>query len=150
MTCSSLIGLVIASLLGITGSLPAHAQNQPSFKAISKAQGAPFDLTATETARLPTKSYLDVPGFHERSAPGTRWLMCVYSALAAERSFTHWFAVYPANNSTRVVVGFTNSGNAKPKDILGTDYVQKNVLGDSPMPVTKMADFCGSLAQYKS
>ena len=139
-----------SALLCTALSLAASAQGLPSFKASAKAQGAPFDLVATETDRLPTKSYLDVPGFHERTAPATRWLMCVYTALAVERGFTRWWVVYPAEGRTRVVVGLTNDAGPAPQVLFGPDYDATRLLGDAPMPVTKMADMCGDLSAYKS
>lgn len=144
-----LMRLAGAALFGALVAMPANAQSQASFRASSKVQGASFDLMATETDRFPSKSYLDVPGFHERPAPGARWLMCVYTALAVERGFTHWFVVYPAESSTRVVVGFTNSSGAKPQDVLGPDYDSKRVLGGDSMPVSKMTGMCGDISQYK-
>lgn len=124
-------------------SIYAAAQSPALFKASSKDQGAPFDLVVTETERLPTKSYLDVPGFHERTAPGARWLMCAYTALAIERRFSHWFVVYPQAGSNRLVVGLANSGAAAASEVLGGDYVKDRTIGEQAMPVEKMAGFCG-------
>jgi len=132
----------IAALASLVCAVTA-AQGVPLFSASSKAQGASFDLVVTETQRLPTKSYLTVPGFHERTAPGARWLMCAYTALAMERGFSHWFVVYPPEGSSRVVVGLSNSPGASPLLLLGSDYVQSLAVGEQMMPVEKMAAFCG-------
>ena len=121
----------------------ALAQEKPPFVASSKAQGAPFDLVATETDRFPTKSYLEVPGFHDRTAPGARWLMCAYTALAIQRGFSHWSVVYPAQGSARIVVGLSNSLMASPSELLGEDYAKDRLVGEGMMPVQKMATFCG-------
>jgi hypothetical protein len=115
---------------------------RPSFQASSKGQGASFNLVVTETARFPSKSYLEVPGFHERSAPGARWLMCAYTALAKQRGFSHWLVVYPQEGSTRVVVGLTNSEFARAQAVLGSDYSNDRIVGERPMPVAKLAALC--------
>jgi hypothetical protein len=106
-------------------------------------QGTPFRLAVTETERLPTKSYLNVPGFHDRSAPGSRSLMCFYTALAIEREFAYWFVVYPGQESNRVVVAFSNAANDSPEKLLGEDYIKALALGNDMMPVAKMAALCG-------
>ena len=134
--------LVLALTLG-SASLSASSQNGTMASASSKAQGAPFDLLVAETERAPTKSYLSVPGFHERTAPGARWLMCAYTALAVERGFSYWYVVYPAPTSSRVVVGLSNLANASPAEVLGPDYVKEHAVGEGMMPVERMATFCG-------
>ena len=122
----------------------AFAAEEPLFSARSKAQGAPFDLTVTETSRLPAKSYLQVPGFHDRTAAGARWLMCAYTALAIERQFSYWVVAYPEEGSDRLVVGFTNNEAADAKELLGADYRPGHVLGDDgPSPVRVWVRFCG-------
>jgi hypothetical protein len=126
-----------------SASLPAVPQPVQMFSASSKAQGAPFDLLVTETERLPTKSFLSIPGFHERTAPGARWLMCAYTALAVERGFSYWSVVYPAPSSTRVVVALGNATSASPAELLGPDYVKELAVGERMMPVEKMVAFCG-------
>jgi hypothetical protein len=113
------------------------------FVASSKAQGAPFDLEVTETHRFPSKSYLNVPGFLERTAAGSRWLMCAYTALAVQRGFSHFTVVYPPPGGIRIVVAFSNSPSVSPPQLLGTDYVKEWALGDRMMPVEKMAPLCG-------
>lgn len=131
------------SLALLCATTCASGQSGPLFKASSKAQGAPFDLVVTETERHPTKSYLQVPGFHERSAAGARWLMCAYTALAVERGFGYWFVVYPPEGSTRLVVGLANSSSATAAQVLGPDFVKDRTIGDKPMPVERMAGLCG-------
>ena len=134
---------IVAAWLAVAAAGSAHSQPGPLFTASSRAQGANFDLVATETVRLPGKSYLEVPGFHERTAPGSRWLMCAYTALALERGFSHWFVVYPADDSTRLVVGLTNEAAASPEQVLGADFSRERLLGGKAMPVDRMAAFCG-------
>ena len=117
---------------------------QPSLYTVSsKAQGAPFDLVVTETKRELSKSFLSVPGFHNRTAPGARWLMCAYTDLAVKREFSHWAVVYPPENSEVLVVGFSNSPNASVKDLLGADFNKERSLGESVVPVEKLFPMCG-------
>jgi hypothetical protein len=109
----------------------------------SKAQGAPFDLVVTETKREPNKSFLSVPGFHNRTAPGARWLMCAYTDLAVKRGFSHWVVVYPPENNEVLVLGLSNSPGASVKELLGNDFSKERVLGETVMPVEKLFPMCG-------
>lgn len=132
----------------VVGFVTAHAAGAAElFSASSRAQGAPFDLVVTETQRFPEKSYLTVPGFHDRTASGARWLMCAYTALAVERGFSHWYVVYPPEGSSRLVVALSNSSEASPSQLLGSDYVKELGMGDGMIPVEKMASFCGIKAK---
>ena len=136
--------ILFATWLATAALGAAHAQSGPLFTASSKAQGASFDLMATETERLPGKSYLQVPGFHERTAAGARWLMCAYTALAVERGFSHWFVLYPPQYSTRLVVGLTNEADASPEQVLGSDFSKERLVGGKAMPVERMTAFCNA------
>ena len=127
-------------LIGLFAAAPSSAQEQPTYKAISKVDGTPFDLAITETGRFPTKSYLEMPGFHQRTSQGARWMMCAFRALAVERGFSHWLAVYPPQSSTRIVVGFASSSNAKPEDVLGSDYVRERLLVEDQQPANANED----------
>ena len=109
----------------------------------AKAQGAPFDLVVTEIKREPNKSFLSVPGFHSRTAPGSRWLMCVFTDLAVKRGFSHWVVVYPPENKEVVVLGLSNSPNSSVKELLGTDFNKERVLGEAVMPAEKLFPMCG-------
>ncbi len=73
--------------------------------------------------------------------------MCYYTALAIEREFSHWFVVYPAAGSNRVVVGFSNSADDTPEKLLGPDYVKALAVGNDMMPVSKMSALCGLKAK---
>lgn len=120
------------------------ALGQPSlYTASSKAQGAPFDISVTETEREEARSLLLIPGFHTRTAPASRWLMCAYTDLTMKRGFTHWTVMYPAEGSEVVVIGFSNSPNASPKDLLGPEYVTERVVGKDMTPVESLIRFCG-------
>jgi len=133
----------VVAMAVVLSSDSAVAQSTRLFSASSKAQGALFDLQVSETDRLPTKSYLSVPGFHDRTAPGARWLMCAYTALAVQREFSYWYVAYPAANSNRVVVAFSNSANSSPAELLGPDYEKELAIGEGMMPVERMSTFCG-------
>lgn len=121
---------------------PVFAQSS-LYTVSAKAQGAPFDLVVTETKREPSKSFLSVPGFHKRTAPGSRWLMCAYTDLAVKRGFSHWIVVYPAENSEVLVVGFSNSPSALVKELLGENFAKERTLGESVVPVEKFFPMCG-------
>jgi hypothetical protein len=131
---------LIASALLLTQSVFAESS---LYTVSSKAQGAPFDLVVTETKRELSKSYLLVPGFHKRTAPGSRWLMCAYTDLAVKRGFSHWIVVYPSENSEVLVVGFSNSSTTSVKELLGEDFVKERTLGESVVPVEKFFLMCG-------
>jgi hypothetical protein len=115
----------------------------------SKAQGAAFDLVVTETRREPSKSFLSVPGFHERTAPGSRWLMCAYTDLAVKRGFSHWVVIYPPENSEVLVLGFSNSPRTSVKDLLGEDFSKERAFGDGEfvIPVERFFPMCGMRRQ---
>ena len=120
------------------------AFGQPALYTVSsKEQGASFDLVVTETKREPEKSFISVPGFHKRTAPGARWLMCAYTDLALKRGFSHWAVVYPPAISDVLVVGFTNSASTSVQKLLGADYDQERVVGEQFMPVEIMLRMCG-------
>lgn len=112
------------------------------YSASSKAQGMSFDLAVTEIKRELNKSYISVPGFHNRTAAGSRWLMCVYNELAVNRRFTHWTVAYPPEGSDILVVGLTNSPNLSSKELLGQDYSAERTLGAELDPVDKWSYLC--------
>jgi hypothetical protein len=135
--------LPLAFLFLHTALLATSAQAAPAlYSASAKAQGAPFEMVVREIKREPNKSYLSVPGFHQRSAPAARWLMCAYTDLAVKRGFTHWFVAYPPENSEILIVGLTNSPDASAIEVLGNDYSPDQTLGNKPMPVAKMFQMC--------
>jgi len=109
----------------------------------SKTQGAAFDLVVTEIKREPNKSYISVPGFHMRTAPGARWLMCAYTDLAVKRGFSHWVVVYPPESSEVLVLGFSNSPDTSIKELLGSDYDNGHVLGKELMAAETLFPMCG-------
>ena len=136
----------VFTLLLLVGAVltPLAASAQTAlYSASSKSQGAPFDITATETSRESNRSRLSVPGFHTRTAPAARWLMCVYTDLAFKRGFTHWVVAYPPDGSEIIVLGLSNAPEASPKELLGPDYAEERMLGKGMVPVEKFIAFCG-------
>lgn len=68
-----------------------------------------FDYTATEIKRTDRTSVVQIPGFHGRSAPAARCMMCVYNELAIRRGFKYSVVAYPHLPSEDVIVGFPQS-----------------------------------------
>ena len=62
---------------------------------------------------------LTVPGFHERTAPASRWLMCAYTELAIQRGFNFWSALMPPEGSEVLILGLSNSAKTPPKGLAG-------------------------------
>src|SRR5690349_1721337 len=60
------------------------------YSASAASNHLPFELQVSEIRRTPTKSYLLIPGFRDRTAPQARWSMCVFTDLAMARGFTYW------------------------------------------------------------
>ncbi len=128
----------------ITAAIVCSAQAASApYSISSKAQGASFDLVVTETKRESNKIYLSVPGFHNRTAAGARWLMCVYTDLAVIHGFANWIVSYPPDGSDVLVVGLSNSSDASAKEVLGKDYSVEHTLGDELVPVEKLFTLCG-------
>ena len=121
----------------------AASHDAPLYSISAKALGLPFDMVVSEVRRTASKSYLEVPGFGERTSVQSRWLMCVYTDLAIERGFSHWTVVYPSEKGTRLVVGFSNSAKTSPSTLLGADFAADRTLGAEMTPVAPYASFCG-------
>lgn len=122
------------------------AAQEDLYAVTSKDQGIVefVDLTVTEIKREARKSVLLVPGFHQRSAAGSRWLMCAYTDLAIRRGFKYWLVVYPAETSETVVVGFPTSDTEDVGKTLGREFVGERVLPRAPASVDVMATrVCG-------
>lgn len=134
-------------ILSVAAALVGCKLGSDPYTISSKAKGAPFDLVVTEIQRTPNKTYISVPGFHTRTAPGSRWLMCVYTDIAMRRGYSHWLVSYPPADSDVLVVGLTNSGDATAQEVLGSDYKAGLSLGacdgQKPMSVSKMGQACG-------
>ncbi|MFZ5775158.1 MAG: hypothetical protein ACOY3Z_06725 [Thermodesulfobacteriota bacterium] len=113
----------------------------------TKDQGiTDFDLTVTETSREPNKSFLSVPGFHKRSATGSRWLMCAYTDLAIKRGFKYWSVIYPEEGSDILIVGFPKSQEENISQTLGSEFAGKNVVPEKPASVDVLVrTLCGGI-----
>ena len=136
------ISIFIFTVLTFTTSVYAET---PLYSISSKSQGAPFDLVVTEIKREANKSYLSIPGFGDRTAPGSRWLMCAYTDLVVKRGFSYWTVVYPPVNSDVLVVGLTNSPIITVQGLLGKDYSSERTLGDELISVEHFFPMCGML-----
>lgn len=134
---------VLFLVAGVLGFWQAAFGQATQYSVSSKAQGAPFDLVVTEIRREPNKSFLSVPGFHNRTAPGARWLMCAYTDLALKRGFSHWAVVYPPAGSEVLVVGFSNVAGAPVQEVLGPDYDKERIVGETFLPVENLFAMCG-------
>ncbi len=89
----------------------------------SKAMGFPsLDYSATEIKRTEKTSTLLIPGFHARTAPGARWMMCAYNELAKKRGFQYWVVAYPEGPSQEVLVGFAASPDENITVTLGSAF----------------------------
>ena len=123
-------------------TLPAVYADTPLYQVRSRdMEIEAFDLTVTETRREERTSTLNVPGFHKRSAPGSRWLMSAYTDLAIKRGFKYWAVVYPEPPDENIVVGFPNSTTENLVQTLGKTFESKSLL--PTMAVEKFAVFCG-------
>jgi len=139
--------LVVNICVALLTVMAAHAE-EPSYRARSQDMGIhAFDLSVTETKRTDRTSVLNVPGFHARTAQGSRWLMCVYTDLALKRGFRWWTVVYPNAPSEEVLVGFLKAESESPTQTLGAEFGGKNVL--PPAPVDKYAVLCNMGRLYR-
>jgi hypothetical protein len=112
-------------------------------------QGTGFpslDNSVTEIARTDSISTLEIPGFQDRSALGSRWMMCVYTNLAMIRHKNFLVTAYLREGDT-VRLGFPESKDSDELEKLGPEF-----LGlDAPkqiMSVATMRIFCSQLG-YK-
>jgi hypothetical protein len=139
-----LIKIAVVTALVIVGTVTAAASAASLYSVRSKDQGAPFDLVVTETKREPSKSFLSIPGFHKRSAAGSRWLMCAYTDLAIQRGFKYWIVIYPEEPNETLIVGFPQSANEDITKTLGSEFSAGKVMPDTPASVDIMATrLCG-------
>jgi len=114
---------------------------QDLYKITAKEMGfSSLDYSVTEIRRTDRLSVLRIPGFHKRSAPASRWMMCVYTDLAQKRGFKYWAVVYPDLPNEDLIVGFPQSQTEDIARTLGPTFGTKNAL--PTMPVQKMIMFC--------
>ena len=99
-----------------------------------------FDFTVTEIKREPRISKLKIPGFQDRSAAASRWMMCAYTDLAIKRVFKFWAALYPQDSSDEIQLGFPNSENEDLTKTLGPKFTKESAVVSS---VATFARMCG-------
>jgi hypothetical protein len=101
-------------------------------------------MTVTEVRRTAAKSYLEIPGFNDRTAVQARWAMCAFTELAMKRGFKFWTVVYPPEESGEdlLVVAFSNSDRKPPAELLGSDYVSERTPGGDMASVEVFQSFC--------
>jgi len=99
-----------------------------------------FDFTVTEIKREPRISRIKIPGFQDRSAAASRWMMCAYTDLAIKRGFKFWAALYPEDSSDEIQLGFPNSKNEDLTKTLGAKFTKESVVVSS---VATFARMCG-------
>jgi hypothetical protein len=121
--------------------LASQAFAQELYKISTKEMGITvFDYTVTESKREDQYSVVRIPGFHGRSAPASRWMMCVYADLAQERGVHFYAAVYPDPPSEDITVYFPFSPDEDIVQTLGPEIRTENVM--PIMPVHQMLFFC--------
>lgn len=134
----------VIALIGIALAGSIAGASDKLYSANAKDQGKAFDLVVTEAKREPAKSFLSIPGFHKRSAAGSRWLICAYADLAIKRGFRYWSAVYPDKTNETIVLGFYQSADADVAGTLGADYVAARVMPPTPVSAEAVATrLCG-------
>jgi len=103
----------VRTFIGLLASLFtafANAAADDLYRVSSNEMGiSQFDFTVTEVERKPKASVLEIPGFHDRSAPASRWMMCAYTDLAVKRGFSYWASVYPKLGNNQVILVFPSS-----------------------------------------
>lgn len=107
------------------------------YVAKSRVHGAPFDLTLIEVARYASRSTIEVPTFHNRTAAGSRWLMCMYNDLAAKRGFKYWTVIYPLEPSETFPIAFYQAESENVSKLLGADFVAERAFPPLPVSVEK-------------
>ncbi|MDD2734073.1 MAG: hypothetical protein PHF56_09025 [Desulfuromonadaceae bacterium] len=99
-----------------------------------------FDFSVTEIKREPRISTLIIPGFQDRSAAASRWMMCAYTDLAIKRGFRFWAALYPQDSSNEIQLGFPDSENEDLTKTLGAKFTKESVVVSSVVTYSRM---CG-------
>ena len=135
----------LAALLaaGLVGGASTAAGPRDFYSASGRALTVPYELELNEVQRDASRSVVEVAGFHERSAPGARWLICRYAELAQQRGFSHWNALYPEPGRETLVIGFSNDASATPEDLFGPGHARERVLAERMAPVDRYATLCG-------
>ena len=117
-------------------ALPADPKAADSLHvARSKDYGAPFDLVLSEIKREPRTSTLSVPGFHNRTAAGSRWLMCMYNELAIKRGFNYWTVIYPLEPVDVFPIAFYQSESEDVAKLFGEAFIAARAFPPRPTTV---------------
>lgn len=142
-----LLALALALAHVVSPVAPKAASPEPAlYKMRSRDQGiTAFDISVTETKRGPRTSVLTVPGFHDRPAAASRWLMCSYTDLAIKRGFAYWAVLYPTPPSEELVLGFPKSEKKDDVTVLGKRFAAE---GDEA-PIVGSVDRFGRLCGLK-
>lgn len=134
--------LLLLLLLGSFGI--ASAADSALFRANSKELGYnAIDLDVKEISRTERTSTLTIRGFHTRTAFGSRWLMCSYTALAMQRGFTLWAAYYPLPSEDNLLLFFPTSESDELTSLAG-QQLDKVRLIRSPAH-SQMLAFCSQV-----
>ena len=112
----------------------ANAKDTPLFHANSKELGYDaIDIDVTEVSRGERTSTLRIRGFHSRSAFGSRWLMCSYTALALQREFNSWIAYYPLAPDENLLLIFPTSESDDLSKLTGQQLDKSRLLPSAPL-----------------
>lgn len=123
---------------------PSYAEEIPLFHANSKELGYDsIDIDIIEISRRERTSVLKIRGFHNRSAFGSRWLMCAYTNLAMKRNFKNWVAYYPVLPDEDLLLLFPDNETDDLSKLAGQE-LDKARLVPSP-PFNKMLAFCSQV-----
>jgi hypothetical protein len=111
----------------------------------AKEMGLPGSrYVVSETARTAATVSVSIPDFEKRSAPESRWMMCVYTNLAMIDHHPYWAVVYPESGSDTVLIGFPAADDPDSLQALGPEFLGPKAL-KTIMSVDKMKLFCARL-----
>jgi hypothetical protein len=102
--------------------------------------------SVTEVSHSDSVSDLKIPGFEDRSAVASRWMMCVYTNVAIIRHKNYLVTAYPEGDDI-VHVGFPESKDAGQLEKLGPPFAG-NDKSKQVMLVATMREFCSRMG-YK-
>ena len=99
-----------------------------------------FDFKVIEVKRAEGFSVLEIPGFQDRTASASRWMMCMYTELAVLRNKEMWASIYTDNSGDDVTIVFPQSTSLNDPAFDNVD-----LLGTEPqiVPVELFKKFCG-------
>lgn len=116
----------------------------PLFHANSKELGYDtIDIDITEISRGERTSMLNIHGFHGRSALGSRWLMCSYTALAMQRNFKSWTAYYPVKPDENLLLIFPDNENDDLSKLASQELDKARLIPSAPL--NKLVAFCSQV-----